>query len=166
MLLPWPRCKKLNVVAELGIALPHYTPPRLDSVVMASPANDTAANATTSGGLHVARAAREIHSLPICQPSLSPEGEDGADTTRTPVDFGELADTLAAVMLSWHARWAGDPAWQVCPLFAGHPPLSPRLPRRPPEPSRTLPFCTAVAFDSILPRTGLEATGNLRIWPS
>ena len=102
---------------------------------MASPADDITGNATASGGLHVARAAREIHSLPICQPSLFAKGgEDGDDgsVTRTPVDFSELADTLAAVMLSWHARWAGDPAWQVCFLFFSvqtpHPPVGPPAP--------------------------------------
>lgn len=49
---------------------------------------------------HVARAARDIYSLPV----LQPEHPDAAA-------FLGVAASLAARMGEWHRRWSGDPSW-------------------------------------------------------
>ena len=55
------------------------------------------------GTWHVARAARTLHSLPLCQPQ-----EAGAAEAR---EYRRIVDVLAARMTGWHAQFSGQPVW-------------------------------------------------------
>ena len=71
-----------------------------------------ARSSTVRGGAwhawHVARAARSLHQLPLCQGDSQPQaGQEPSDARA----YRELADSLVSRMVGWHGRFGGQPSW-------------------------------------------------------
>ena len=96
-------------VGAVGAAVePGQQEPEQDLIARSSTVRGAVrGDARGTAAWHVARAARSLHQLPLCQGGSQPQAQEPSDARA----YRELADSLVSRMVGWHGRFGGQPSW-------------------------------------------------------